>query len=288
MGTRDALVAMHTSLRPLFVALVVLALSGCATTQSPPPSSATSNTEPAPAPQSAPPVKQDDKVPYVWGSGWTLKVAPVFSGSTSRDAAGTIRVVEWGNGPEKLDYEFPTFTPRLPRANIASASEGLLRARPVKGTISIAQGTVRAAVFTPPSLWPGGSAGSPGPLIWLSPEVTAALRANKTSTIRITPLPNGLKMTTSATDKPAERTLTVTGKGEVTLFVNGVQTRFPAYRLKDDLGGLYTLLDSPQNPLVVRFRFGSPAVVGDKSLLTGPQSGYDVIEMFAPGRSEEP
>ena len=109
------------------------------------------------------------------------------------------------------------------------------------------------------------------------------LTEKREATIEIKPLPNGLRMRTEPAKNPSELELTLVDSGQVALLVDGKPVRFPAFKLMDDRGSTYTLLNSPTNPLVVSFRFGSDAVVEGKRLLTGAQSGYDVVSFDAPG-----
>jgi hypothetical protein len=75
---------------------------------------------------------------------------------------------------------------------------------------------------------------------------------------------------------PDTLTLSVVGTPNVLLLVNGKSVRFPAINLEDDRGGSYTLLNAPDNPLVVRLRFGRDAVVAGKRLTAASGGGYDV------------
>jgi hypothetical protein len=114
--------------------------------------------------------------------------------------------------------------------------------------------------------------------------VTTALKAHNEATVRFAALPNGLTMQTAPATGGDEVKLTVDGRGEIVLAVNGKPTRFPAVRLKDDRGGTYTVIDSSQNPLVVRFRVGADPVVDGKRLVTGASSGYDVVALSGPAK----
>jgi hypothetical protein len=237
----------------------------------------------APAASAQPGTAADpQQVRLVWGSGWKLTVRPVFSGAELAKADGTITVETWENGPATVRYEFPAASSGAVRPEVAALSDGLLRRSAVTGTITVKPDVAHSSTFTPPALWPGGDAAAPGPLLWLAPEVTAALKTNKEATLRFGSLPNGLKMKTTAAEGGGDRRLTIEGHGEIVLTVNGKPTRFPAVRLRDDEGGTYTLIDSPQNPLVVRFRFGEKPVVDGKQLVTGSSSGYDVVALASP------
>ena len=212
-----------------------------------------------------------------WGSGWSVLVQPVYSGSTVRAGMGTILVEEWGAGPGRLRYEFPAFSMPVVRAETRAQSEGLVRSKPVSGTITVSILARKQAVFTPTPLWAGGDVESPGPLLWLPLETMTALRDRGEATIEIAPLPNGLTMLTERAMGPESVTLTRKTSGEAILQVDGKPVRFPVVKLEDNRGGSYTVVDSPLNPLIVRFRFGEPARAGGRRIVHGAQSGYDVV-----------
>jgi hypothetical protein len=234
---------------------------------------------PAPAPAAQPPPRQ---TALARGSGWRVTVRPVFSGVDTNGADGTVTVESWEDGPATVRYEFPAFVPRAVHPDVLAASEGLVRREPAKGTISVAPAAAHEAAFTPTSFWRGGEAAAPGPLLWMPPDVTAALRTRGEATMRFAALPGGLSMRAEPAGGDGVVRLSVVDKGEIVLAVDGTPTRFPAFKLEDDAGGTYTLLDSQQNPLVVRFRFGSSPVVGGRKLVTAARSGFDVIALTGP------
>lgn len=270
--------------RSTLMALITCALltGGCshdALRAGPAQPSSQPETPPAPALDQQ---QKSQQVAFRWGSGWTVQVRPVFSGSTLPDSLCTITVETWENGPSKVRYEFPPFTTGSPQREVLAASDGLLRKSPTTGTITVDGAVSHAAVFTPPNLWPGGNASAPGPLIWLPPEVTASLKTSRQATLALSALPHGLTMKTAPANGPAQVTLKVASRGEAILLINGAKTRMPVVKLEDDLGSTYTVLDSSQNPLVLRFRMGPKAVVDGKRLLTGAGSGYDVVALSPP------
>jgi hypothetical protein len=277
------LLAMRTPIRSvLLAAAATLAAVGCGTSAPQPPAPQPANAPPPSAPAAPPNAaapQQPNQVSLVWGSGWTVTVRPVFSGTAIPEGDGTITVTTWNKAPVDIAYTLPAFTAHSARPDIVAASEGVLRREPAKGTISVKPDAAAAGVFTPPVFWPGGAAVSPGPLLWFPSSVTDALKRSSPATIRIAPLPNGMKMKTESGEGPADQPLTLQGKGEVVLQIDGQPTRFPAYKLQDAEGDTFTLLDSPDNPLVVRFRFGSAPVVDGKKLVMAAQSGYDVVSM---------
>ena len=267
------------------VSCAIVAVScGAHTEQTAPPQPA----QPPPRPAAEPEKEKVQQVAHRWGTGWTVKIRPVFSGQEVASGDGDVTVDSWENGPSKVRYDFPAFTTSSPKPEVIAASDGLIRRAPSKGTISVDGSASHDAVFIPPALWPGGDAKASGSLIWLPPEVTAALKSRNEATMKVSALPNGLTMRTTAAETSGVVTLTVTGRGEVVIPINGTKTRFPAVRLRDDLGSLYTVLDSSQNPLVVRFRFGSKPIVDGKKLVTGAGSGYDVVALSGPGRDRSP
>ncbi len=239
--------------------------------------------QPEVPPANAPDLQQKTpQVGFRWGSGWSVQVRPVFSGSTLPDSLCTITVETWENGPSKVRYEFPPFTSTSPQPEVVAASNGLLRKGPTSGTITVDGAVSHATVFTPPNLWPGGDVNAPGPLIWLPPEVTASLKTSRQATMQLSALPHGLTMKTAPTSGPSQVTLKVASRGEAILLINGAKTRMPVVKLEDDLGSTYTVLDSSQNPLVIRFRMGPKAVVDGKRLVTGSGCGYDVVALSPP------
>src|SRR5262249_49854174 len=129
-------------------------------------------------------------------TGWSLQIRPVFSGDEIAAGDGTVRVTSWDNGPATIDYELPAFSSSAVKPDVAAKAEGVLRRTAAKGTITINARDTHQAVFSPPAFWPGGSTTAPGPLLWLPPEVTAALKTNSKATMKVAPLPNGLQMRT--------------------------------------------------------------------------------------------
>lgn len=217
----------------------------------------------------------------VWGDGWRVSVRPVFSGSPVQNATGTVTVDEWAGGPGRVRYEFPKMVLGSIRREVTSRSTGLFRSEPAAGTIVVPIAVRSRAIFTPPALWPGGDAHAPGPLLWLPLGALTALRERSEAEVELAPLPNGLRMET-APGPSGPVTLRLAGEGEAVLRVGGKPTRFPIVRLTDDQGSTYTVLNSSQNPLVVRFRFGPNASVAGRRLVTGAQSGYDVVALDGP------
>jgi len=200
-------------------------------------------------------------------------MVPVFSGGPLKDGAGTLTMGFWDKGPRSVSYEFPAVTSTAVRPEVAKAAGDVLRAVAAKGQIKISESAARAGVFTPPLFWKGGEASAQGPLIWFSPDLVATLRDKHTATMQIASLAGG---------PPQTVMLTVQGTGEVVLSVNGRPTRFSAVRIRDDKGSLYTLLDAPQNPLIVRFRFGAAPSIDGKTIAFAAQSGYDIVALESP------
>jgi hypothetical protein len=130
--------------------------------------------------------------------------------------------------------------------------------------------------------WPGGDTTAPGPVLWLPVPTLSSLREQHAAEVEVAPLPGGMTMASKASSAGATRKLRVVGEGEVALEVDGQPTRFPALKIEDDLKSSYTVLNALENPLVVRFRLGTPAVAGGRELPTGQTSGYDVIGLHSP------
>jgi hypothetical protein len=217
----------------------------------------------------------------VWGPGWRVRVQPVFSGAAVFKGTGTVTIEEWVGGPGRVSYEFPAAGLASIPPDVARQSDGLLRQDAVSGSVVVPVQLRSRAVFTPPARWPGGDAHAPGPLLWLPHDALASIRERGAAEVAVEPLPNGLRMRTEAgSGGPAK--LTVAGSGEAVLRVNGTQTRFPIVRLEDEGGSTFTVLNSSQNPLVIRFRLGKNTSVGGRILPTGTQSGYDVVALDGP------
>lgn len=216
-----------------------------------------------------------------WGSGWSVSIQPVFSGAPMREGTGTVHVDEWAAGPGRLRYEFPPHSLSIVPPPILTQSKGFVRSEPLTGTIDVSIPGRARPILTPPSLWPGGESEAPGSLLWLPPETLKQLRANRESEIEIAPLPGGVAMQSKSAPGKGSRRLRVVTAGEAVLQVDGQQTRFPVIKLEDDNKGSYTVINSDLNPLVIRFRFGTPAIAGDRELVTGSQAGYDVVALFS-------
>jgi hypothetical protein len=221
-----------------------------------------------------------------WGSGWSLLVQPVYSGNTVRAGMGRIVVEEWAVGPGRLRYEFPAFTLSAVRAETLAQSEGLVRPKPATGTVSVSVLARKQPVFTPTPLWPGGEAEAPGAMLWLPLETMRSLRDRGEARLEVAPLAKGLTMRTVPAPGEAAVTLMRKASGEAILEVDGKPVRFPVVKLEDNRGATYTVIDSPQNPLVIRFRFGEPAVAGGRRIVYGAQSGYDVVGLETPSSGQ--
>lgn len=258
----------------LALAAVAFLATSCSTTTPPPAPPPPNQPQPQAATNQAAQNPDDQTTTFVWGSGWRIKVVPVFSGNALDSGTGTITVTEWVGGPRKIAYEFPAVTSEAVRPEVRAAAGAVLRATPVSGSITVSPDAATGATFTPPLFWSGGAATGSGPLIWLAPSVVAALKTQKSATVKVGGL-NGQGQTV---------TLTPEGTGEAVLAVNGKKTRFAAVRLRDDQGSIYTLLDAPQNPLIIRFRFGTAPTVNGKSERTAIQSGYDVVAIDGSAR----
>jgi hypothetical protein len=266
---------------PLALAFAVLSLS-CGKSAGDAPPAQPQPAANAPKPQPPQQQQQQKAISLVWGSGWSMRVRPVFSGEEVEKGDGTITVESWADGPTTVGYDLPSFTSQSAKPAVVASAAGVIRTTPAKGTITVKPDALHCAVFTPPVFWLGGETSAPGPLLWLPSDVTDSLRSNSSATMTLEPLASGLRMKTEPADSKGPVTLTVTGKGEVVIAINGVPTRLPAYKLVDDQGSTYTLLDSPENPLVLRFRFGPKPVVDGKKLVMAPASGYDVVSLSGP------
>ena len=243
-----------------------------------------------PAPENAPPAaktsaparstnSQAETVPLVWGAGWTLRIRPTFTGVPLKESVGTVTIQEWENRPVSVRYEFPKALFSGVEPEIAEASTGVLRPKPVAGDITVAPDRANDPVFTPPAFWQGGNAASPGPLLWLPPSTFLELRDKKAAAPKLAPLPNGLRMKGSPAPDPGPAQLSVVGTDFAIVSVNGRAIRLPVLQLRDDRGATYAVLDSEQNPLVLQFRFSSNTVVAGRRLLTASGSGYDVVAL---------
>lgn len=243
---------------------------------------ADTNAAPAPATgPAAPPAKKAETVSIKWGANWKLKVRPAFSGQALPQGTGTVSVEAWDGGPSSVSYEFPKATFGAVPQRVNAESRGAVRLEPASGHITVPQAARAASVFVPPAFWQNGDATAPGPLLWLSPGVVGDLKTTKTATLTTSPLPNGLMMAGTPAPNPGPAKLSFVKPGMYVMEVNGQSVRLPALQLEDDRGCRYTVLDSPENPLVVSFRFGSDAVVAGKKLTNAPGSGYDVVAMDA-------
>jgi hypothetical protein len=263
---------LNRRIAPALASVALLAAS-CSTTAPQPAPPPTNQSPPQTATnQAAPQNPQDKTATFVWGSGWRIKVVPVFSGNALDSGTGTITVTEWAGGPRKIAYEFPPATSEAARPEVRRAASPVLHDAAITGSITISPDDAMQPVFSPPLYWSGGAAVAHGPLLWFSPDVMASLKTRKTATVTVAGLDG----------KGRQVTLTPSGTGEVVLAVNGQRTRFSAMRIRDDQGSLYTLVDAPQNPLVIRFRFGAAPVVGGKTVQMALQSGYDVVAIDGP------
>jgi hypothetical protein len=208
-----------------------------------------------------------------------MSIRPVFSGQSLASGTGTVTIDEWQDGPRAVSYSFPKVTLDTARQFLDDAV-GLVRPNPVAGRVTIdAELLKESRAFTPPAFWQDGESKAPGPLLWVSRAVVDELRATKRSTIRLVPLENGLRMTGNPAAGPDTLTLSVVATPTVALQVNGKLVSFHAIKLEDDHGGSYTLLDAPDNPLIVRHRFSSDTVVAKKKLTAAANGGYDVVAL---------
>jgi hypothetical protein len=235
---------------------------------------------PAPAGAPASPTPSEPERVYLqWGPGWTVRVRPFFSGQPLNDGIGTVVVDAWTNGPAKVTYDFPKVDFLRTDKQVSAMSKGALRHEPASGTITIDDRSRTAPVFTPPALWPGGQSASPGPLLWLPPAVLADLKAKKTAKLDLEPLPQGLLMETEPSKLSGPATLSYTGADLLGLMVNGQRMWLPVIKATDDRKCEYIILDSPEGPLVMRFKLGDDAEVAGRRLKTGVNSGYDVMSL---------
>jgi hypothetical protein len=271
---------MHSITAPLILLLAFLGAAACdrAGVDAPPPAT----NAPLPPPPSAPARAPDppaDRISLAWGSGWTLRVRPVFSGVPLKGGEGTVTVDWWAEGPASVSYAFPQMNFFAAKASIADASTGVLRPQAVSGQITVPAERARDRIFTPPAFWQGGEASAPGPLLWVPREVLSELRGKKTVSLKLAPLPNGLRMQGSPAPDPGPARLSVLESDFAILRVNGRTTRLPVLRLSDDQGATYVLLNALENPLIIQFRFSSNTVVNGKKLTTASGAGYDVVAL---------
>jgi hypothetical protein len=220
-----------------------------------------------------------ERLNLVWGPGWTLRIRPIFSGVPLRGSEGTVIVEAWEDGPAAVRYAFPEARFAAVTREVAQASTGLLRPAPAEGLITVPAARARERVLTPPAFWQGGEATAPGPLLWLPSEALTELRHRRPISVRLAPLPNGLRMRGTAAPDPGPVELKVVNSDFAILPVNGKPIRLPALRLTDGQGGTYVVLDAVENPLVLQFRFSPDAVVAGRKLTTAAGGGYDVIAM---------
>jgi hypothetical protein len=269
---------MRTS-RGVLVAIVVVTSLSCGGTSLPP---ANTNTT------APPPSKPGAGTTVVsWGASWEVRVRPTFSGQALASGIGTVTVDEWEDGPRAIRYAFPETSLATVTKEARAAGTGLLRATPVEGRATVTPESLQSSrAFTPPAFWQGGDATAPGPLLWVSRAVLDDLRRTHKTTIRLIPLDGGLRMEGGHSKESDSLTLSVVSTPTIPVSINGKLVGFPAFKLEDDRGGTYTIINSPDNPLVVHHRFGSTTIVGGKKLVAAAGGGYDVVGLRYTG--EEP
>ena len=221
----------------------------------------------------------EKRVYLEWGTGWTIRIRPFFSGQPLNDGIGTVTIDEWRNGPARVSYSFPRVDFLRNKKEVYDASRGALRHEPVSGAVTIDDRARSAAVLTPPAFWPGGQSSAPGPLLFIPATVLNELKTARKASLVLEPLPQGLQMQTEPSRSQGPATLALTGSDLLGLMVNGQRMWLPVVKASDDRGSEYVILDSPEGALVMRLKLGADAEVAGKRLTTGVNSGYDVMSL---------
>jgi len=155
--------------------------------------------------------------------------------------------------------------------------------RMVTGTIDVSQdGLMQTPGMKPPVLWNKTETESDIPLIWLSQKTFKELRTQKEANWRLDLLSNPLlqvseKIREMQTGENSVTRLTGDKKDFYHLKINGEEVRLPVLLAHDTGGNTYTILDNPQNPLILSMRHSLLSSIWILPVYAG--GGYNITEV---------